>query len=208
MKINVPAGAPPHVHRRNAAEHSIRTFKAHFLSILARVDTSFPNYLWDKLLPLSDFTLNMIQQSTLAPAMSFCEHINEMLNQGTTPLGIAKCHVLIHIKPNTHLTWDFCGRNGYIIGPALCHYRCHTVVDATTKDEIINDTVEDPRYYVSQLTLTHEDRISHALKFLSCAIQDAPATAHHNQLEAIVKLQELFGAWNPDKAAEITPPQS
>ena len=32
---------PPNVHRRNIAERVIRTFKAHFLTILARLDPDF-----------------------------------------------------------------------------------------------------------------------------------------------------------------------
>jgi hypothetical protein len=36
---------PPDMHRQNHAERAIRTFKAHFLSILAGVDPSFPPYL-------------------------------------------------------------------------------------------------------------------------------------------------------------------
>ena len=42
---------PPDVHYRNIAERSIRTFKAHFLSILAGVSDAFTNFLWDCLLP-------------------------------------------------------------------------------------------------------------------------------------------------------------
>ena len=36
---------PPDVHRRNIPEWAIRTFKAHFLSILAGVSDTFPNFL-------------------------------------------------------------------------------------------------------------------------------------------------------------------
>ncbi|KAL7478323.1 hypothetical protein ACHAW6_004092 [Cyclotella cf. meneghiniana] len=36
---------PPDIHRRNLADRAIQTFKAHFLSILAGVSKSFPNYL-------------------------------------------------------------------------------------------------------------------------------------------------------------------
>jgi len=42
---------PLDMHRRNKAEQMIRHFKNHFLSILAGVDTAFPPYLWDLLLP-------------------------------------------------------------------------------------------------------------------------------------------------------------
>ena len=40
---------PPNVHRINVAERAIRTFKAHFLEILAGVDPNFPKYMWQPL---------------------------------------------------------------------------------------------------------------------------------------------------------------
>ena len=40
---------PPHVHRRNAAERAIRTFKNHYLSCLATCDPEFPISEWDRL---------------------------------------------------------------------------------------------------------------------------------------------------------------
>ena len=61
---------PPDVHCRYIAKRAIRTFKAHFLSILAGIPSSFPNYLWDKLLPQTDLSLNLLCQSTIAPLTS------------------------------------------------------------------------------------------------------------------------------------------
>jgi hypothetical protein len=51
---------PPDLHHHNIAERAIQTFKAHFLSILAGISSSFPNYLWDKLLPQTELTLNLL----------------------------------------------------------------------------------------------------------------------------------------------------
>jgi hypothetical protein len=42
---------PPDMHRRNKTERAIRTFKAHFISILAGTDPSFPRNRGDLLLP-------------------------------------------------------------------------------------------------------------------------------------------------------------
>ena len=120
--------------------------------------------------------------------MSAWGHFNGLFSYNATPVGLAGCWVLIHNKPNTRRTWDFFGRNGYSICTALHHYICHTVVDATTKAEIISDTVEYWNCYIIQPTLTPEDLIVHSLKLLSCAIKDALATAHHNHLEAISKI--------------------
>jgi hypothetical protein len=55
--------APPRMHRRNAAERAIQTFKSHFIAGLCSVDPNFPLRLWDHLLPKSTITLNIMQQS-------------------------------------------------------------------------------------------------------------------------------------------------
>ena len=57
-------------HRRNAAERSIRTFKAYFLSILTGVAPYFRSNLWDFLLPQTELTLNLLWKSTLDPSIS------------------------------------------------------------------------------------------------------------------------------------------
>jgi hypothetical protein len=58
---------PLDMHRRNRVERAIRTFKDHFLAILAGVDAAFPPYLWDLLLPQAKLTLNLLRQSTTNP---------------------------------------------------------------------------------------------------------------------------------------------
>ena len=37
---------PPHLHRRNAAERSIQTFKNHFIAIMVSTHKDFPLHLW------------------------------------------------------------------------------------------------------------------------------------------------------------------
>ena len=51
---------PPDMHRCNKAEQAIRTFKAHFLSILASVDPTLPKNRWDLLLPQAELTINLL----------------------------------------------------------------------------------------------------------------------------------------------------
>ena len=61
---------PPNTHQSNVSEGAIRTFKAHFLSILAGVATDIPKNLWDLLLPQTELTLNLPRQATLDPTRS------------------------------------------------------------------------------------------------------------------------------------------
>eukprot|EP00804_Cyclotella_cryptica_P014538 CCRYP_004830-RA/>CCRYP_004830-RA protein AED:0.09 eAED:0.09 QI:0/0/0/1/1/1/3/0/993 len=193
---------PPNVHHANAAERAIQTIKAHFLSILAGIDPSFPNYLWDKLLPQTELTLNLLCQSTLAPTISAWEAYHGPLNYDATPLGPMGCPVIIHNKVMTCKSWDFCGREGFSIGPALLHYRCFQVVDTSTKNLVISDTVEFRNSYLHQPTVTYEDCLLHAINFLSTAISDAPANAIVTQLAAVDALCNLFAQWRTSPSSQ------
>jgi hypothetical protein len=61
--------APPHVHRRKAAERAIRTFKNHFIAGLCSTNLAFPLSLWDKLLPQCLVTLNLLRRSHINPSI-------------------------------------------------------------------------------------------------------------------------------------------
>ena len=61
---------PSHIHRQNASEREIRTFKANFISIIAGVADDFPRRQWDKLLPHSELTLTLLRQASIKPEIS------------------------------------------------------------------------------------------------------------------------------------------
>jgi hypothetical protein len=56
---------PLHVHRHNAAERAIQTFKNHFIAGLCSVDPNFPLQLWNCLLLQATTTLNLLRASRL-----------------------------------------------------------------------------------------------------------------------------------------------
>ena len=56
---------PPNTPQINAEERSIRTFKAHFISVLTGVASDFPQNLWDLLIPQTEENLNILRQATL-----------------------------------------------------------------------------------------------------------------------------------------------
>ena len=47
---------PPNIHRRNAAERAVRTFKNHFLAGLATCHKDFALREWDRLIPQCELT--------------------------------------------------------------------------------------------------------------------------------------------------------
>ena len=133
---------PPDVHRRNASERAICTSKAHFIAILVGVYGALSSYLWDALLPQTKLILNLLHQDTLALDMSVWEYYNGPVNYYTTPFGPIGCKVTTHNKPRTRKSWDFRARDGFNICSTINHYQFHKVVDSTTKDVRVSDTIE------------------------------------------------------------------
>ena len=109
------------MHRRNAAEQAIRTFKAHFIAILAGVAPDFPLHLWDLLLPQTEMTLNLLRQATANPAISAWEYFNGKLDYNATPLGPLGISVIVHTKPGRRQSWNFRGKDGWSVGASLTH---------------------------------------------------------------------------------------
>ena len=91
---------PPGCHRRNAAEVAIRNFKSHFISILAGVSDGFPLSLWDRLLPQTEVTLNLIRQSNATPKVSAYAHLNGPFDYNKMPLAPMGCRAQVHEKPS------------------------------------------------------------------------------------------------------------
>ena len=115
---------PPNVHRRNIAERAIRTFKAHFLAILAGVDPDLPKYMWDNLLVQTELTINLLRKATLNPRMSAWEYYNGEFDYSATPLGPLGCKIMIHNTSNARKYWYQRGREGFSVGPAIQNYIC------------------------------------------------------------------------------------
>jgi hypothetical protein len=132
---------PPNMHRRNAAERAIRTFKNHFIATLCGTDPDFPLLLWDQLLPQALLTLNLLQASRINPQLSAQAQVHGAYDYNRTPLGPPGTRVLVHQKPDMRETWAPHAVLGYYIGPALNHYPCHTVYVPETKSEQITDTL-------------------------------------------------------------------
>ena len=61
---------PPHCYRRNVADVAIKAFKQNFLSIIVGVATDFPLSQWERLLPQTELTLNMLRQANTSPKVS------------------------------------------------------------------------------------------------------------------------------------------
>ena len=115
---------PPNMHRRNAVERAIRTYKNHVLAGLATCNPSFPISKWDRLLPQATLTLNLLQSSRVNPKLSAHAYIFGNLDFNRTPLAPPGTKAVIHKKSNTRGSWDYHGTDGWYVGPSMENYRC------------------------------------------------------------------------------------
>jgi hypothetical protein len=104
---------PPHVHRQNAAERAIQTFKNHFVAMLCSTYKQFPIHLWDRLIPQAVITLNLLRQSLLNPRLSAHAQLNGLLDYNKTPLAPPRTKVIIHKKTDHRGSWSPYGLNGW-----------------------------------------------------------------------------------------------
>ena len=117
---------PPGCHCQNAAEVGIKKFGNNFLSILAGVADGFPPSLWDRLLPQTEITLNLLCQSNATPTVSAYAHLNGSFNYNKMPLAPMGCKVQVHKKSDSWGTWAFHSVNGWYLATSPEHYRTHT----------------------------------------------------------------------------------
>ncbi len=126
---------PPGCHQRNAAEVAIHNFKAHFLSVLAGVADNFPPSLWDRLLPQTKITINLIQQSIATPNVSAYAHFSGPFNYNKMPLAPMGCEAQVHEKTNECGTWAYHLVDGWYLFTSPEHYHTHNCHIKHTKSE-------------------------------------------------------------------------
>ena len=196
---------PPDMHRRNAAERAIRTFKAHFLTTLASIDPTFPANRWDLLLPQAELTINLLRQARTNPLISAWECINGPFNFDATPMGSPGCRALIHAKAATRRSWDFRSAEGFYLGPALHHYRCYTLLKRESQAVVISDTICFRHPTFAMTNPTTADRIVYSLRALTKAISGHSFESSTAQLRAINDLRDIIHAW---KDTPSSPPET
>ena len=188
---------PPHMHRRNAAERTIRTWKNHFVAGLCSTDTNFPMHLWDRLLPQATLTLNLLRPSRRNPHISAYQMLEGAFDFNRTPMAPPGTKIIIHEKPTQRRSWDPHGTDGWYLGPALDHYRCYRVFTNKTKAERTTDTVE---FFPQQTPVPYLSPTDVAIKATRELIQvlknPIPSTpfAHitHNRHQTIQTIADIF----------------
>ncbi len=112
----------PHNQRVNAAKHAVQTFKDHFISALATMDSEFPLQLWDQVTPQVKNTLNLLHRSRINPPKSAYEALHGPYDWNRFPLAPLGCKAVIYELPGHGDSCGSRGRDGWYLGPSIDHY--------------------------------------------------------------------------------------
>ena len=166
---------PPHMHRRNAAERAIQSWKEHFIAGLSSLHPEFPMLEWDRLIDQGMMTLNMLRNARVNPNLSAYEYIFGHYNFSKTPIAPPGMKMVVHSKPSQRGSWDPHGMIGFYVGPALQHYRCFRCYIASSKSERITDTVVFLPHNIKLPSSSPEDIIQQYLdKIIKLLTQKQP----------------------------------
>ena len=188
---------PPDIHRRNSAEQSIRTFKEHFIAVLASTHKDFLLHIWCWLIPHASLTLNLLRQSRMKPKLSGYAQLHGEFNYNTTPLARHGIQVIINEKPAVRGTWASHGVKWWYLVPSMNHYRCHSVyVTKNNRREglrlhwIFPHNTPLPYNYSSENFIIAAHKLAHSLK------NPEPQVPFYNisdsQMVTIEQLSDIF----------------
>jgi hypothetical protein len=203
---------PPHVHRRNAAERAIRTFKSHLLACLATCDPEFPISEWDRILFQAELTLNLLRSSRVNPKLSAYAYLHGNFDFNQTPLAPPGTKVLVHLKPDQRPSWAYHGEEGWYVGPSMHHYRCVQCFMPTTSRVRDVDTVEFFPATIPFPAVTTEDYLKQAAGDILGILRNPPTnmpylTYGDATTNALVQIAQLLGRAPLPPPTPVDPPR-
>ena len=174
--------ATPYLHRANAAERAIRTFKNHLIAGLATTHPDFPVAEWDRLLEQAIITLNLMRNARVNPKLSAHAYLFGPYNFQAHPMAPPGTLVAAHSKPNKRSSWAPHCKKAWYIAPSLEHYRNFKCFIPATRAEIVTDTVDLIAHNKDIPTISHDEYVQQAL-------MDILAILQHKQKSNVPSLQ-------------------
>ena len=113
----------------------------------------------------------MLRQSRINPKLSAHDQLFGTFDYNGTPLASLGTKVIIHIKTSQRASWDPHGKEGWLTGPALHHYRHFEVAVAETGGLRVSDTIEFLATKYNMPNTSSEDQITAAIDELSSTIK-------------------------------------
>jgi len=164
--------------------------------VLAGVDNSFPINQWDELLPQTILTLNLLQQSNVAPNISAWAYHHGSFDYNCMPLAPMGCAVQFHIKPGRQKTFGEHSEDGFYLKTSEEHYRTHMVFCKKTQVKRLTDTVFFKHKYITQPTVMPAYAIVNALTKLQDTIQGIQHSKNDAHFDALRRLEQMLQPQN------------
>ena len=132
---------PLYLHRRNASERAIQTFRGNFITCLCTDNPKYSSKEWYCFLLQAILTLNMLRNYRFNPWLSAHVALHGIFDYNKTPIAPLGTRVLVREKTTNCVTWVPGGTNVWYIGPALEKYWCVECYIPSTHSTRISDTV-------------------------------------------------------------------
>jgi hypothetical protein len=150
---------PPDCHHRIIAKCAIQTFKNHFVSILRGADNRFHLSLWCHLVRPVELTINLLQQSNIAPKVSVYAHVHGQHDYMKCPLVPLRCSVMAYIKLKNQQTWDVYADTGFNIRMVMEHHQYFHIYIVKTRATKVSNTVFFKHRYITNPQVTSKTLI-------------------------------------------------
>ena len=99
-------------------------------------------HLWERLLPQTKITINLLRQSNATPTVSAYAHLSGPFDCIKMPLEPVGSAVQIHKKTDKRGTWAYQSVDGWYIATSPEHYRTLLCYVKSTKSERFTNTAQ------------------------------------------------------------------
>ena len=148
--------------------------------------------------------MNLLRQANVNPNISAHAYINGLFNYDAHPLAPLRVAVQVNEKPHQRKSWADHSIDGWYLGAAMEHYRCHAIFVKKTRAECISDTVFFKHRCIMQPSLTPEDIITKALQDITTALKRKSNIKNTKQFHALKEIDKLFPSQGEQSKAENT----
>jgi hypothetical protein len=148
--------------------------------------------LWDRLLPQTIRTLNLLRQSNAVPTVSAWQYVHGNFDYNKMPLAPMGCAVQLHQSNNRGTMWATNAIDGWHLQLSPEHYQCYVIFVKQTKSESVSDSVFFKTKFLTQPTLSPADVITKAIFDLLQALKGKTNVKSLDQMEELKRLDNLL----------------
>jgi hypothetical protein len=120
------------------------------------------------------------------------------------------CEAQVHEKTNKCGTWEYHSVDGWHLFMSPEHYRTHNCHIKHTKSEQLSNTVQFQHKRITNSTITHADKVMHALADCVKALHGMTSSARNSQtaqdLQQIIDATQAHLQARPDSFEDVATP--